>query len=305
MSKKANISYQFTSSINDAFTPGADRHSIKKSEGSDHRIYSYASRSEMIDFSKQFSRFMKENFPEIRQVKEITVEHINGFLSTRTNVTEKTIRHDVSCINKLELCCSKKFGLKDLDWRTGREVPQVEKVKIRDAVFTEEQVKTLNAYLETKRDSDSKTAIYLGERFALRASEICKLKVQDVRINQDGSAFLHIHEAKGKRSRDIAMTPDDVRFIKEIIADKKLNERIVECRPNSINAYLHRASEVLNFKSVLDAKSGFHAMRKYSARKFYQEKLVEFGPKVAREMTMKRLGHSANRSDLCHIYLGI
>lgn len=95
MAKQANLGYQFSSAINECCVFGADKHSIKKNEGADHRIYSYAARDDMISFSKQFSHYMKDNFPGIRKVKQITVEHINSFLSSRKGITDKTMQHDV------------------------------------------------------------------------------------------------------------------------------------------------------------------------------------------------------------------
>lgn len=93
--------------------------------------------------------------------------------------------------------------------------------------------------------------------------------------------------------------------MKDIVGEKRGTDRLINCMPNSINAYLHRCCEHLQMKDILSARSGFHAMRKYSIRTWYQQKLEEYGPKTARELSMVRLGHSTNRSDLCHVYLGI
>lgn len=305
MSKKANLSYQCTSAINDAFKPGMDKHSIKKSEGNDHRIYSYSSRDDMISFAKQFSRYIKENFPEIKQVKEIRIEHINSYLSSRKDVTEKTIRHDISCINKLELCCSKKFGLKNLDWRTGRVVPKAEKEKIREVVFSDHQINQLKEYFENRKDSCGKTAFEVALRTSCRVSELCKLQARDFKINPDGTGTLAIVDSKGKRSRVIELTSDDVKFFKELVGDKKENERLIPIRENSINQYLHRACQHLGFTNILEAKTGYHSLRKATIQKYYREQISIVGEKKAREMSMVRLGHSANRSDLVHTYLGI
>lgn len=176
-----NICYQMTSSIDNGFKPGRDKHSDKKQNREcDYKIYSYASRNEMIDFAHRFSDFIKTYYPEIRQVKNITVEHINAYLQSKTKVTQQTIQHEVSCINKLQLCCNKKFGI-NVDWKTGRIVPKVEIKQKRDIVFTDEQIKKIKEYFLTKRDCYSKTAFFLGERFALRASEIIKLQVQIIK----------------------------------------------------------------------------------------------------------------------------
>lgn len=293
-----------TSAINDAFKPGMDKHSIKQSEGSDHRIYSYAARDDMISFSKNFAHYMKENFPEIKQVREITVEHINSFLASRTGVTEKTIRHDTSCFNKLQLVCSRKFGLKDLDWKSDRVVPTVEKERIRDAVFSDKQISLLKEYFATKGDSNGKTAFDIALRTSCRVSEIIKLQARDLKVSPDGTGILSIVDSKGKRSRDIELTKSDVSFFKDIIGDKKGNERLVPLRANSVNQYLHRACEKLGFTNITTAKTGYHSLRKATIRAFYKEHLPELGAKKCKEVCMERLGHSATRSDLIKTYLG-
>lgn len=305
MAKQANLGYQFSSAINDCCKFGADKHSIKSSEGADHRIYSYAARDDMISFSKQFSHYMKERFPEVRQVKEITIEHINSFLASRTDITDKTMRHDVSCINKLELVCSKKFHLEGLDWRTDRVVPKMEKERVRDAVFSDKQISMLKEYFDSKGDSYGKTAFYIAERTSCRVSEIVKLQARDLKTFPDGTGALAIIDSKGKRSREIELTKDDVIFFKDIIGKKIGNERLVPLRANSVNQYLHRACEKLGFENILECKTGYHSLRKATIRKFYREHLDEEGPRKCREHCLERLGHSGSRSDLAKVYLGL
>ena len=304
MSKKPNLGYQFTSAINDSFKPGMDKHSIKAAEGSSDKIYSYAARDDMISFSKQFAHYVKENFPEIKQVKQITVEHINSFLASREGITEKTIRHDTSCFNKLQLVCSRKFGLDNLDWKTDRVVPKMEKERIRDVVFSDKQIGMLKDYFTTKGDSYGKLAFDIATRTSCRVSEIIKLQARDFKPQPDGTGILSIIDSKGKRSRDIELTKADVVFFKKVIGDKTGNERLVPLRANSINQYLHRACVKLGFDDICSAKVGIHSVRKWSIRHYYQEQVPLVGAKRAREMSMERLGHSANRTDLVKTYLG-
>lgn len=303
MSKRANLGYQFSSAIESCCRFGADKHSIKSSEESDYRIFSYAARKDLISFSKNFSHYMKENFPEIKQVRQITVKHINSFLDSRKGITDKTIRHDVSCINKLELVCSKKFNI-ELDWRNSRVVPKMEKEKIRDAVFSDKQILMLREHFENKRESYGKIAFEIGLRTSCRVSEIVKLQVRDVKFDSDEKGTLSIVDAKGKRSRNIELNKSDINFFKDIIKDKKDKDRLVPLRANSVNQYLHRACKKLGFTNILNAKTGYHSLRKASIRQFYKEHLNEEGEKKCKEHCMQRLGHSASRTDLIKIYLG-
>lgn len=291
------------SSIDNGFRPGADKHSIKaQNKDTDYKIYSFSSRTEMIDFAHRFSNFIKTNYPEIRQVKNISTEHINAYLQSKTKVTQKTIQHEVACINKLQLCCNKKFGI-SVDWKTGRNVPKVAIQQRRDLVFTDEQVQKLKEYFSTKRDCHSKTAFSLGERFALRASEICKLQVRDIKW---GENVLHIHDSKGKRSRDITITDDDKKFLREITYGKSNKDRIIPLQADSICAYLSRACKTLGFNDIVKAKTSYHCLRKYSISKYYNEQIkVDNNIKNASAKSMDRLGHSRNRTDLRAVYLKI
>lgn len=163
----------------------------------------------------------------------------------------------------------------------------------------------MKEYFENRKDSCGKTAFEVALRTSCRVSELCKLQARDFKINPDGTGTLAIVDSKGKRSRVIELTSDDVKFFKELVGDKKENERLIPIRENSINQYLHRACQHLGFTNILEAKTGYHSLRKATIQKYYREQIPIVGEKKAREMSMVRLGHSANRSDLVHTYLGI
>lgn len=297
-----NLCYQMVSSIENGFKPGMDKHSIKaQTREADYKIYSYAARKDMVNFVHQFSDYIKSEYPEVRKVKDINIEHINGYLASRTNVTQTTLKHDITCLNKLVLCVNRKFHL-DMDWKTGRIVPHNEVKARRTEVFTKEQIDGLKMYFVAKRDCCSKQAFFLAERFSLRASEIVKLQARDIRWEQN---VLHIHDAKGKRSRDITMTEDDKRFLKELVGDKKDNDRLIPLRGDSVCAYLNKACKELGYENIVAAKTSYHALRKYSITQYYKEQCEKVGEKRAREMSMERLGHGKNRSDLFNTYIHV
>ena len=297
-----NITYQMTSSIENAFKPGRDKHSDKKQNNNEstYKIYSYASRNEMIDFAHRFGKFIKENYPTIRQVKDIKIEQVNSYLASKGNVTQKTMEHEVVCLNKLSLCVNKKFGI-STDFKTGRVVPVMEVARKRDVVFTKEQVKGLKDYFDTKKDCHSKTAFYIGERFALRASEITKLQYRD--IDWDNKK-LHIVDSKGKRSRAIDITQDDMVFLKKITQGLNGKDKLIPLKPDSVCAYLNRACKHLGYENIVRAKSSYHALRKYSISVKMVEKEKELGSKsAAKKYCMDYLGHGKNRGDLQSVYL--
>lgn len=297
-----NITYQMTSAIDNGFRPGMDKHSDKKQNHNEstYKIYSYSSRREMIDFAHRFAKFIKENYPDIRQVKDIGIEQVNAYLASKGNVTQKTMQHEVACLNKLSLCMNKKFGI-STDFTTGRIVPVMEVKRKRDVVFDKEQIKGLKEYFDTKKDCYSKTAFYIGERFALRASEITKLQYRDIDWE---NKKLHIVDSKGKRSRAIDITQDDIAFLKKITQGLTGKDRIIPLKPDSICAYLNRACKHLGYDNIVMAKTSYHSLRKYSISCKLAEKEKELGSKsAARKYCMDYLGHGKNRSDLQSVYL--
>jgi len=294
-----NLTYQMTSSIENALALGQDKHSAKKDGTSQGKIYSYATRKEMMDLAHDLSRFIKTEYPEVRMVKDINIEHINAYLKSKVGVTQATMQSYVARINKMEVLCSKKFPIK-IDWRTGREVPTMEKETIRNCMISEKQVQGLEKYLDTKKDCPSKNAYYLAKAFALRAASITKLRYSDVNFE---TMKLHIHEDKGKRSRDIDIRPQDIPILQKVMEGKSGKDRLIELRPDSICAYLNRSFKQLGYTNLVDAKTSIHAIRKYSINQYYKEMSQQYGKKRAEEMCCVRLGHGADRRDIISHYL--
>lgn len=295
-----NLTYQMTSSVENALALGQDKHSTKREGGTTQdKIYSYATRKEMLDLAHDMSRFIKEEFPDIRMVKDIKIEHINAYLKSKVGVTQATIQSYVARINKMEVLCSKKFPIK-IDWRTGREVPSMEKESIRNCMITDRQIVGLEKYLDTKKDCPSKDAYYLAKAFSLRAASITKLRYSDVNFE---TMKLHIHEDKGKRSRDIDIRPQDVPILEKVMEGKSGKDRLIELRPDSICAYLNRCFKHLGYTNLVNAKTSIHAVRKYSINQYYKEMVQQYGEKRAEELCCIRLGHGVDRKDIISHYL--
>ena len=299
-----NITYQLTSSVDAAFCKtGGDKHSDKKQGVSIEKVYSYAERKNLIDMSFQFGRYMIENFPEIRKVKDIKIDHVNSFLQSKTNVTQATMTLYKHLIHKLEILTNKKFH-NNVDWHTGLIIPKQEKQKIRTCMITQAQVDKLVNYLDTRKDSASKNAVLLSLSFALRVGSIAKLQARDVSFIDNNKCILHIHEDKGKRSRDILVDKkEDIELLRKIVGNKRGCERLIPIRSASINTYLRRCFKNLGFTNLIENKTSIHSIRKYSITKYVSEKEQEVGRKKALELAMQRLGHGKERNDLKKIYI--
>lgn len=309
MGKHANLKYQFFSAIENAFFGphggyGADKHSIKTTADNHHdKIYSFAMRNNLIDTAGNFCSFMKENYPEIKMIRDINITHFNHYLESKTNVSQLTLNQLASRINSLERITNKHYH-QTVDWHTGRKVPDVSITSRRaGACFTNAQKEMLLAYLDNKNDCAGKNGVLIASEFGLRASEITNLKVKDIY-----SDHLHIHAGKGGRNRDISITTEQYNFLKNMIKGLNSNDRIIPIRPTSVCDYLRVCCKNLflsepSFKTILNAKSSIHAMRKnYATNLYNSERASGKSHDKAMEIVMNNLGHSANREPLFQTY---
>lgn len=309
MGKHANLKYQFFTAIEDAFSGphggyGADKHSIKGTANNHHdKIYSFAARNNLIDTAGNFCTFMKEKYPEIKMLRDINVTHINHYLESKTNVSQLTLNQLASRINSLERISNKHYH-QSVNWHTGRQIPDASILSRRaGACFTNAQKEMLLAYLDSKKDCSGKNGVLIASNFGLRSSEITNLKVKDIYNDH-----IHIHAGKGGRNRDIAITPEQHSFLKNIAKGLNPNDRIIPIRPMGVSGYLRACCKTLSlsepsFNKILVAKSSIHAMRKNYATNLYNSEIASGKDhRKAMEIVMNNLGHSADREPLFQTY---
>ena len=103
MSKTRSLKYQFLNCIEKNFKEGINKHSLKQTGKQGNEIFSYSQRKNLIDLSANFSNWMKENHPSIKQIKDIKQEHVQEFLNyKRTTTSQATVDNWRSQFNKLE-----------------------------------------------------------------------------------------------------------------------------------------------------------------------------------------------------------
>ncbi len=158
MGKHSNLKYQFFSAIEDAFTGlhggyGADKHSIKGTPDNHHdKIYSFAMRNNLIDTAGNFVSFMKENYPDIKMIRDINISHFNHYLESKANVSQLTLNQISSRINSLERITNKHYH-QSVDWHTDRIIPNASITSRRvGACFTNPQKEMLLSYLDNKKE---------------------------------------------------------------------------------------------------------------------------------------------------------
>ena len=108
---RRNLKYQFLQAINSSFRESMDKHSDKANGiRNTDKIYSYSSRSNLIDLSANFANYMRETYPNIHKVSEIQTKHIQSFLNSKTeNCSQSTLNQYSAQFRKLEKCVNAKY----------------------------------------------------------------------------------------------------------------------------------------------------------------------------------------------------
>ena len=138
--------------------------------------------------------------------------------------------------------------------------------------------------------------------FGLKVSECCKMKGKDIKLAND---YIHVHDSKGKRCRDIKIETEQQRkfceYIKAIVSDEA---RICPLREDSVNQEVRRILLKHQINRYKDSKTGIHSIRKSYATKKYKDNLQQGMDETdAWDNTCDRLGHGAGRKVLKNVYV--
>lgn len=123
--------------------------------------------------------------------------------------------------------------------------------KIPETISEEELIKILNA---TKK-AHHKLAYALGFYQAMRVSEVIKLKPEDIDF---GRKLIKIKEAKGKKDRNIPISPNIIRGLKNL--------------PIGCKARALQVAFKLKAKEVLGRDLHFHTLRHSGATYYFNIK---------------------------------
>lgn len=299
-----NLKYQFKNAIDKNFKEGMDKHSLKRSEGlGNGRIYSYADRKNLIDFSSNFSNYMRVNFSDVKMARDIKSEHIQKFFNEKSkNCSKATMEQYRSKFSKLEKLVNKTYNT-NISYSKGYILPisRENTEKIRNVSMSREEYSRLQNVINNSISS-ARIGIELSARFGLRVAEVTKLQGRDIDLNK---GVIRVVDSKGSRSRDIEIQRNDKVFCEALKRNIGDRQRIVPLRENSVNVFLNRSLEKCDLKEKYSsAKTGIHSIRKMAAQDFY-DKCREEGKsmKISLQETSIWLGHGRDRMELMKEYI--
>lgn len=288
-----NLKYQFKTCIEKNFKEKMDKHSIKKNKQMNKtRIFSFSDRKNLIDFTANFSNWMKENHGEIKLVKDINSKHIQEFLNEKAKeCSQATLNQYSSKIRKMSNLINStyktniKYDFKTPESSSGNQILRDQQMKLED----------YNRIHEVMRNgSNGQKAIEIVKNFGLRISEITKLQKRD--IDLDKKEIL-VKDAKGGRDRTVHFNTEEqikvaIKLYNSVSRDL---DRIVSVKENSINMALNRAMKNVDIKNEYKETS-FHSIRKLYAQQEYNRLRNEGNSiEMACRKVSEQLGHSAER----------
>lgn len=294
-----NLKYQFLTAINHHFKEGMDKHSVKLSGQMDGtRIFSYSDRSNLVDLASGFAEYMKQAYPQIKEIRQIKPDHIQSFLATKSGtVTQATLSQYGSRFNKLERLVNDSYKSCNVDFHSV-VVPVSSKgtSKVRTQMLAASDYHTL---LNSTTNTNLRNALVLSYCGGLRAAECSKLQAKD--WNTD-SGILTIVDSKGKRSREVKVPQQHIPAVNAVMGSS--TGRICDCQTESLQKAFRRQLEACGLTDTYGKSGAFHMARKAYATNLYKACRAQ-GMSVQNSLSTvsRSLGHGANRNELMKQYI--
>jgi len=325
MSKHRSLAYQFQSAIDQScFSKHFDKHAYKNQKDQapqGWRVFGFSSRANLLDTAYSLSKYIKEHYPEIRQVKQITGSICQEWLDSRAKngCALTTVKTYQSNLTKLSKVINHHFGV-----HTSFEV-KVNADLIPDRTSPREFALSA-AEIDRVRQSivkpcNSSNFFVFSSYTSVRANSV-SLRVQDLVFQNGDSILINIVGDKGGRDRQVQVVDKDFYFFCRTLVDgkKETDSLFGNIKPDSANRWLNRRLKKLNITIPQSKcigghkimKSGNHSVRKSSIQAYYNRQYrfyIDKGyspdkaAKVAQGDCCVRLGHSRDRADIINIYL--
>lgn len=275
-----------------------DKHAMKHAgEMNGTRIFSYSDRSNLVDLASGFSEYMKQKHPNIREIRQISPDHVQGFLANKSSTaTQATLNQYGSRFAKLERLVNDSYKSCSVDFHSVI-VPSSSKCscKVRTQMLAPSDYQTL---LNNTTNTNLRNALVLSYCAGLRAAECSKLQARDWNA---ASGTLMIVDSKGKRSREIKVPQQHIPAVDAVMSSS--TGRICDCQTESLQKAFRRQLATCGLADTY--KNGaFHMTRRAYATNMYKECRAQ-GMSVQSSLSTvsKSLGHGANRNDLMKQYI--
>jgi hypothetical protein len=230
-------------------------------------IHSYNTYESYKQTSKEFISFIKETYPDIRDIKEIKEKHIGEYLKNRNDkgLSAWTVSKDLAALNKLFNADLTKKDL-NLKQRKHEEITRSRGESVNDSRYNK---------------INYKYQIVFAKGSGARRESILKVKPKDFKIIEGYPVSVFLKE-KGGRERQATILKEYRKALKNIIEDKPTNKPIFKKYSKAIDNH--------SFRSIYASKR-YHElvkMKGYDSRDYkgYDKELIL---KVSRDLGHNRL----------------
>lgn len=292
-----SISSQVQYSINQCFCIGTKKREYKTENGQtmSPKIFSFNEKFRLLDVSKNFQNFLKENYPEVHKVVDINCDHVQGFLNSKMDkCTQNTINSYFESLKKIEKVCSYVFK-KSINMTSSVIIPKADKSKSNlRGVYNQmpkEVFEKIERNIESMPYSQSGQIILIQKELGVRINEITHLNKSQVDFERK---VIYFKNTKGGKRLSRALTPRLERLIKDSIEKKHHETKIFAVENKTVNQYLRRVEDKLKV-----SRYSFHNIRAMIGQQYY-DNLRKMGVdrKDALQLTSEYLNHNTPREQM-------
>ena len=299
MSKKKNrnINGQITYAINKCFKEGIDKraYKIKAGRAMGDKVFSYAEKYRLKDMAKSLQKFLKDNGRDVKYVKDIQSEDIQGYLESEKarGCTQNTIDTYANSLFKIQEAINATYGVRT-NWRSEISIPVAEKAHSVDrgvnSVITREDYNKILDYAAKNR-SESGYAVRLQDFLGVRVEEVARISRDNINLEERTIKFVN---TKGGRELTRDIPNDRVELVKEVLEHNYHEDRLFSIKGDSINRYLNRIEDKLR----IERHSNHDIRRLIAQEKFDGYRKSGLSIKDAANKTSAWLSHGDNRNEL-------
>lgn len=308
-----SIKNQILHAISDNKLIGASKHSLKgKGQAYKGKILSYSTLNARKDVAKSFSKWLSQNYREIRLAKDINSSVVQEWLNdcaTSGKCSTDTLKsyksQMIGIANNINDTYHSNIDLKTV------KVPQGYNTNaVRCSPMKQADLQVLKR--SYKPFSTGYNALVLAESGGLRCEEICHLQNRDIQVINSSLAYVHIDCGKGGRNRDIKVT--NPKHIQSLISLKNHLGSNLKSRPcpvtkKSLLSNLERHMKSTYISKDVTVKSqyqnqAYHSIRKMFAQNEYDKcRNSGMSKKESFQFVTQQLGHNRIDSDLMNRYI--
>lgn len=234
MAKRPSLGHQFHQALESKKAIGQSRHEAK-AEGTAHQgIYSYKTYDAYKNSSKQFAKWIKSEFPEVKYLSEIDRDMCKKYIKHReqSGCSAYTYSQDMAMISKiLDISLTKKeCGV------ATRKLSNIKKNRVDNGFRT---------------GSGAIESILRGT--GLRRNELVNLKVKNLVIQDNKVVGVLVKKgAKGGKVREVQVRKEYQECIYKLVEGLESHSKVIsEEIPKELQAHRYRAEYAQNMYKEL------------------------------------------------------